>query len=48
MLVFRPPYEFTILTSDYDFQQYIKDSYRRFLVGLPPMPMPLLRPEDEE
>jgi hypothetical protein len=48
MLVFRPPYEFTMLTNDYDFQQYIKDSYRRFLVGLPPMPMPVFKNEDDE
>ena len=48
MIVYRPSYEFTMLTSDYDFQQYIKDSYRRFLVGLPPIPMPGLRPDDEE
>jgi hypothetical protein len=47
MVVFRPPYEFTVLTSDYDFQQYIKDSYRRYLVGLSPLPMPMSRPEDE-
>ncbi|MBC7946994.1 MAG: carboxypeptidase-like regulatory domain-containing protein [Chitinophagaceae bacterium] len=46
MLVFRPSYQFTLYTSDYDFQQYIKDSYRRYLVGLPPLPM--LRQEEEE
>lgn len=46
MIVFRPPYEFAMLTSDYDFQQYIKESYRRFLLGL--SPMPFLKPEEEE
>ncbi|HEY6502689.1 MAG TPA: hypothetical protein VIZ28_01825 [Chitinophagaceae bacterium] len=46
MIIFRPSYEFTMLTSDYDFQQYIKDSYRRFLVGLPPIPM--FRQEEED
>ncbi|MEI9807248.1 MAG: carboxypeptidase-like regulatory domain-containing protein [Bacteroidota bacterium] len=48
MHVFRPPYEFTMLTNDYDFQEYIKDSYRRFLVGLPPLPMPVFKPEEED
>ncbi|MBL7738493.1 MAG: hypothetical protein JNK14_04690 [Chitinophagaceae bacterium] len=47
MVIYRPPYEFTLLTSDYDFQQYIKDSYRRYLVGLPPLPMPGFKREDE-
>ena len=47
MVVFRPPYEFVMMTNDYDFQQYIKDSYRRFLVGLPPMPMPIFKEEEE-
>lgn len=47
MLIYRPPYEFTMLTSDYDFQQYIKDSYRRYLVGLPPLPMPGSKPDEE-
>lgn len=48
MVVFRPPYEFVMMTNDYDFQQYIKDSYRRFLVGLPPMPMPVFKEDDDE
>lgn len=39
MIVFRPPYFFTIGTGDYDFQKYIKDSYERFKRGLPPAPM---------
>jgi hypothetical protein len=47
MLVFRPPYEFTLLTSDYEFQEYIKEAYRRFINGL--SPIPFLKPgEDEE
>lgn len=48
MIVYRPSFEFTMMTSDYDFQQYIKDSYRRFLVGLPPIPLSMLRPDEEE
>jgi carboxypeptidase-like protein len=46
MRIYRPPYQFTMIANDYDFQAYIKESYRRYLVGLPPIPM--LRPEDEE
>jgi hypothetical protein len=46
MVIYRPPYYFTQLTSDYDFQKYIKDSYSRFKKGLPPLP--LLRPDEEE
>jgi len=38
MLVYRPPYEFALLTSDYDFQEYIKEAYRRYLNGLGPIP----------
>ena len=38
MLIFRPPYEFTLLTNDYEFQEYIKEAYRRFINGLPPIP----------
>lgn len=45
MVVFRPPYFFTIGTGDYDFQKYIKDSYERYKQGLPPLPM---RIEEEE
>ena len=37
MQVFRPSYQFTLLTSEYDFQKYIKDSYTRFKLGLPPL-----------
>jgi hypothetical protein len=47
MLVYRPPYEFTLLTSDYEFQEYIREAYRRFINGLPPIPF--LKPgEDQE
>lgn len=45
MMVFRPPYFFTIGTGDYDFQKYIKDSYERYKQGLPPI---LMRNEEEE
>lgn len=45
MMVFRPPYFFTVGAGDYDFQKYIKDSYERFKLGLPPTPM---RNEEEE
>lgn len=37
MRVFRPSYQFTLLTSDYDFQKYIKDSFTRYKLGLPPV-----------
>lgn len=46
MYTFRPPYFFVIGTGDYDFQKYIKDSYERFRLGLPPME--LLREEEFE
>ena len=46
MRIFRPSYTFTLLTSDYDFQKYIKDSYKRFQFGLPPVP--IFKQEDEE
>ena len=46
MLVYRPPYEFTLLTSDYDFQEYIREAYRRYLNGLPPIPF--LKPGEED
>lgn len=38
MRLFRPSYAFTQLTSDYDFQLYIKRSFLRFKKGLPPDP----------
>jgi hypothetical protein len=46
MQAFRPSYQFTLLTSEYDFQKYIKDSYTRFKSGLPPFP--IFKLEDEE
>jgi hypothetical protein len=46
MMEFRPPYVFTVMTSDYDFQLYIKDSFERFKNGLPPIPF--LREEEYE
>ena len=30
MVIYRPPYEFTLVTSDYDFQSYIKKCYEQF------------------
>lgn len=48
MRVFRPPYEIAMLTSDYDFQLYIKDSYRRFLLGLYPLPVMLTKEDDDD
>ncbi|MBO9658504.1 MAG: hypothetical protein J7527_06740 [Chitinophagaceae bacterium] len=46
MVAYRPPYEFTIMLGEYDFQKYIKDSYERYRRGLPPLPF--YRVEDEE
>lgn len=46
MIAFRPPYIFAIITSDYDFQLYIKDAFERFKKGLPPIPF--LREEEFE
>lgn len=46
MRVYRPSYLFTKLSSDYEFQEYIKIAYNRFLAGLPPPPM--LKEEEEE
>jgi hypothetical protein len=46
MLLFRPPYFFTVGAGDYDFQKFIKDSHERFKRGLPPAPM--LNEEEEE
>src|SRR6185295_7692763 len=30
MIMYRPPYEFALVTSDYDFQSYIKKCYEQF------------------
>lgn len=38
MRVFRPSYAFTQLTSDYEFQLYIKRSFQRYKKGLRPDP----------
>ncbi|HEX5651813.1 MAG TPA: hypothetical protein VFX58_01990 [Chitinophagaceae bacterium] len=46
MLVFRPSFEFTQLSSDYEFQQYIKIAHNRYKKGLPPDP--LFKQEVEE
>ena len=37
MVTFRPTYEFTVGSSDYDFQAYIKLSHARYKRGLPPI-----------
>lgn len=36
MVVYRPSFEFTQTSSDYEFQQYIKTAHYRFKRGLPP------------
>jgi hypothetical protein len=36
MLIYRPSYLFTLMSGEYDFQQYIKNSFIRFKKGLPP------------
>jgi len=46
MLVFRPSYTFTMTSTDYEFQQYIKTALYRFKRGLPPQNM--LKEEEEE
>jgi hypothetical protein len=46
MMIYKPPYEFTLMTSDYEFQEYIKEAYRRYLVGLPPIPF--IKPEEDQ
>ncbi len=46
MMIYKPPYEFALLTSDYEFQEYIKEAYRRYLNGLPPIPF--LKPETDQ
>ncbi|MBI5858441.1 MAG: hypothetical protein HZB42_12425 [Sphingobacteriales bacterium] len=45
MRIFRPSYLFTKLSSDYDFQEYIKICSDRFRVGL--SPEPVLKQEDD-
>jgi len=46
MLVFRPSFEFTKFASDYEFQEYIKIAYSRYLRGLPPIDW--LKPEYDD
>jgi hypothetical protein len=45
ILAYRPSYTFTMSSSDYDFQQYIKVAFYRYKRGLPPQQM---RNEEEE
>lgn len=45
MRIYRPSFMFTQLAGDYEFQQYIKESFARFKAGLPPFGM--LRQEDQ-
>ncbi|WP_082886534.1 hypothetical protein [Flavisolibacter tropicus] len=35
MTAYRPSYEFAVLTNDYDFQSYIKESSKKFKSGTP-------------
>ena len=44
MLVFRPSFEFAQAASDYEFQEYIKLAYARFLRKMPPMDW--MKPEE--
>ncbi|TMI87296.1 MAG: carboxypeptidase-like regulatory domain-containing protein [Bacteroidetes bacterium] len=46
MLLYRPSYMFTLLSTDYEFQQFIKQNYLRFKRGL--SPLPLLKEEEDE
>ena len=39
MQIYRPSYEFALLTGEYEFQKWIKDSGVRFKKGLPPESM---------
>ncbi len=39
MFIYRPPYEFTLMSDEYDFQKWIKDAADRFKKGLPPEPI---------
>lgn len=45
MTIYRPPYEFTLMSDEYDFQKWIKDAAERFKKGLPPEP--IWKEEDE-
>ncbi len=46
MMVYRPTYLFTSISSDYEFQKYISDSYQRFKNELPPLDA--LKTEEKE
>jgi hypothetical protein len=46
MRLYRPSYRFTLLAGDYDFQRFIKDSFLRYIKGLPPIN--LFKEEEEE
>jgi hypothetical protein len=35
MLIYRPTFEFAVVSSDYDFQSYIKESFKKFKEGRP-------------
>ncbi|MES1223308.1 MAG: hypothetical protein ABUT20_47880 [Bacteroidota bacterium] len=42
MMIYKPSFEFTAISSDYDFQTYIKDAFEKFKAGKiyrSPMPM---------
>ena len=45
MLLYRPSYQFTMGSTDYDFQQYIKTAFYRFRRGL--TPQEIYRKEEE-
>lgn len=47
MAIYRPPYEFTVMLGEYDFQKYIKDSYERYKQGQPPLPFYRAKEEEE-
>lgn len=38
MIIYRPDFEFTATSSDYEYQTYIKDSYEKFKLGKKPRP----------
>ena len=46
MQLYRPSFTFTQFAGDYDFQQYIKESFFRFKNGL--RPLPFLKEEEQE
>jgi len=38
MIIYRPDFEFTATSSDYEYQTYIKDAYEEFKLGKKPRP----------